>query len=141
MQSALSPEWWSDRLDGVLAARAAGQSLLVLACQRRAGSLEKAFDEHGLRVDVIRFRCVGQIDAGMLLELSRQPFTRVLVAGCVTNRCRFTNGAKRASEQLDRAQRMIGSLGLDPSRIASDWSSDRAGDRLEPAVARLTGGH
>jgi len=141
MQSALSPEWWSDRLDGVLAAHAAENSLLVLACQRRAGSLEKTFDEHGLRVDVIRFRCVGQIDAGMLLELSRRPFTRVLVAGCVTNRCRFTNGAKRASEQLDRAQRMIASLGLDPSRIADDWSSDRAGDRLEPAVARLTGGH
>ena len=141
MQSALSPEWWSDRLDSALATRTGGQSLIVLACQRRAGSLEKAFDEHGVRVEVIRFRCVGQMEAGMILELSRQPFTRVLVAGCVTDRCRFTNGAKRAAEQLERAQRMLRSAGADASRIAADWSSNRAGDRLEPAVARLTGGH
>jgi coenzyme F420-reducing hydrogenase delta subunit len=141
MQSALSPEWWSDRLDDVLAARASDQALLVLACQRRAGSLEKAFDQQGVQVEVIRFRCVGQIDAGMLLELSRQPFTRVLVAGCVANRCRFTSGAMRAADQLDRAQRMLTSIGLESSHLVADWSSDRAGDRLEPAVMRLTGGH
>ena len=138
MQSALSPEWWSDRLDNVVGTRPA--DVLVLACQRRAGSLEKAFDDHGLHADVIRLRCVGQVDAGMLLELCRQPFRRVLVAGCLGDRCRFTSGAQRANEQFERAQGILRVLGLDSRRMVADWSPDRAGDRLEPAVARLAGG-
>ena len=90
-----------------------------------------------LHAEVIRFRCVGQVDAGMLLELVRQPFQRVLVAGCVQRRCRFTSGAERAGIQLDRARGILGALGLDDARLAADWSPDRAGDRLEPALARL----
>jgi NADPH-dependent glutamate synthase beta subunit-like oxidoreductase/coenzyme F420-reducing hydrogenase delta subunit/NAD-dependent dihydropyrimidine dehydrogenase PreA subunit len=138
---ALSPEWWSDRLDAVLDPNIAESQFIVLACQRRAGSLEKTFDDHGLHVDVIRFRCVGQIDAGMLLELSRQPFKRILVAGCVADRCRFTKGATRAMEQLARARNIVESLGGDSSRIADDWSADRGGDPLGNAVKNLTGGH
>ncbi len=138
LQSALSPEWWSDRLDDVAGARHA--NLLILACQRRAGSLETAFDGHGLHAEVIRVRCAGQVDAGMLLELCRQPFRRILVAGCLGDRCRFTSGAQRAGEQLRRAQGILRAIGLDWRRIAADWSPDRAGDPLEPAVARLAGG-
>lgn len=136
-QSALSPEWWSDRLETVIATRRA--DVLVLACQRRAGSLETAFQRDGLEAAVIRLRCVGQVDAGMLLELSRQSFQHVLVAGCATGRCRFTTGSSRAGEQTERAQSILRSLGLDSGRLVADWSPGRAGDRLEPAVGRLAG--
>ncbi|HSP16115.1 MAG TPA: FAD-dependent oxidoreductase [Thermoanaerobaculia bacterium] len=138
---ALSPEWWSDRLDAVLNPNVGENQHIVLACQRRAGSLEKTFDDHGLHVDVIRFRCVGQIDAGMLLELARQPFKRILVAGCVTDRCRFTKGATRAMEQLARARSIVELVGGDSSRIVEDWSADRGADPLTAAVTNLTGGH
>ncbi len=134
-QAALSPEWWSDRLEDVAGTHRA--DVLVLACQRRAGSVEKALDGRGLHAEVIRFRCVGQVDAGMLLELLRQPFRRVLVAGCIQRRCRFTSGAERAGIQLERARGILGALGLDAARLVADWSPDRAGDRLEPALARL----
>ncbi len=142
---ALSPEWWSDRLDAVLDPGLAVPSdedrYIVLACQRRAGSLEKSFEEHGAHVDVIRFRCVGQIDAGMLLELSRQPFRRILVAGCLADRCRFTRGATRAVEQLARARAILHSVGGDPSLVLDDWSADRGADPLAAAVKAMTGGH
>lgn len=143
---ALSPEWWSDRLDAVVPhtvtpSQDVQSHYIVLACQRRAGSLEKAFGGNGLRVDVIRFRCVGQIDAGMLLELSRQPFKRILVAGCLTSRCRFTKGASRAIEQLSRARSIADSVGADSSRILEDWSPDRGADPLAAAVAAMTGEH
>lgn len=137
-QSALSPEWWSDRLDDVIGTRRA--DMLVLACQRRAGALETAFEDNGLRAAVIRLRCIGQVDAGMLLELSRQAFQQVLVAGCVNDRCRFGNGSRRAGEQLARAQEILHSLGIESGRLLADWSPDRASDPLEPAVARLAGG-
>ncbi len=138
---ALSPEWWSNRLDAVLDPNIRDNHYIVLACQRRAGSLEKAFGNNGLRVDVIRFRCVGQIDAGMLLELARQPFQRILVAGCVADRCRFTRGAARAAEQLSRARAIVTSVGGDATRIVDDWSADRGGDPLAAAVNAMTGGH
>jgi ferredoxin len=142
LQSALSEEWWSDRLDAVLAAQDHHGSV-VLACQRRAGSLEKSYDEHGARIDVIRLRCVGQITAGMLLELYAQRFRRIIVAGCISERCRFTEGSRLAGEQVTGAQEILRSMGMDPSRIVADWSADRAGDPVDRAVdaCSVEGGH
>ena len=88
-------------------------------------------------VEVVRFRCVGQLDAGMLLELSRRGARSVLVAGCLSERCRFGDGAKLAAEQVRRAQQMLALMGADATSICSDWSGDRAGDPLEPAVLRM----
>jgi coenzyme F420-reducing hydrogenase delta subunit/NAD-dependent dihydropyrimidine dehydrogenase PreA subunit len=139
LQSALAPEWWADRFDRVAAAEPETErdTCLILACQRRAGALEKSFEEHGLRFEVVRFRCVGQIDAGTMLELYRRPFRGILVAGCSTGRCRFGKGARLAGEQLERAESIIAALGLGTSRLMADWSANRAGDLLDGAVERL----
>jgi len=139
--NALSAEWWTSHLDSAL-----GESLekdanggrdLILACQRRAGSLEHAIENHGAKVEVIRFRCVGQLDAGMLLEIYRRPVGRILVAGCLTERCRFNQGSGMAIGQIEKAKRLVDQLGLDSSKIIADWSPSRVEDPLIAAVARL----
>jgi coenzyme F420-reducing hydrogenase delta subunit len=109
----------------------------VLACQRRAGALEAALDRPGTHVEVIRFRCVGQVDAGMLLDLIHHGGSRVLVAGCEKDRCRFGGGAVQAWDQVQRARDMLQMLGHDPERITTDWSPGRAFDRLEDPIACL----
>ena len=139
--NALSPMWWGSRLEdafGVATSRTPpAQPYVVLACQRRAGALEWALDRPWTHVEVIRFRCVGQVDTGMLLELYRQGARGILVAGCGTDRCRFGSGAQRAMEQVERARAMLALLGGEPARIACDWSESRVGDPLDLPVKAL----
>jgi NADPH-dependent glutamate synthase beta subunit-like oxidoreductase/coenzyme F420-reducing hydrogenase delta subunit/NAD-dependent dihydropyrimidine dehydrogenase PreA subunit len=139
--NALSPEWWGSRLEDTFSetqGRAAPvRPWVVLACQRRAGAMEAVMDRPGTHVEVIRFRCVGQVDAGMLLELYRQGARGILVAGCLPERCRFGSGARMAMEQVERARSMLELLGGDPVRIACDWSGNRAQDPLDAPVSRL----
>ncbi|HUU85863.1 MAG TPA: FAD-dependent oxidoreductase [Phycisphaerae bacterium] len=139
--SALSPMWWGSRLedafDTTAARRLPGPPYVVLACQRRAGALEASLDQQGVHAEIVRFRCVGQVDAGMLLELYRLGARGILVAGCATDRCRFGSGAELAREQVDHARAMLRLLGGDVARIACDWSGSRAQDPLDAPVQRL----
>jgi NADPH-dependent glutamate synthase beta subunit-like oxidoreductase/coenzyme F420-reducing hydrogenase delta subunit/Pyruvate/2-oxoacid:ferredoxin oxidoreductase delta subunit len=143
VSSTLSPEWWGERTEHALqvakrqAPPAAGY--VVLACQRRSGALEPTLDRVGVHVEVVRFRCVGQVDAGMLLELVREGAQRVLVAGCDPARCRFGSGTQLALEQVQRARTMLQLMGHDTDRIMTHWSPSRAFDRLEDSIARLIG--
>jgi coenzyme F420-reducing hydrogenase delta subunit len=133
--------WWGSRLSDAFDGRAEAVNeagpIVVLACQRRAGSVEPILYQHSVHVEVIRFRCVGQVDAGMLVELYRRGASSVLVAGCLTERCRFGEGAHQAIEQVARAQRLISLLGGGQDRLRSDWSEDRAGDPIELPVLRM----
>lgn len=136
--TALSPEWWGSRLEDVFRTSPA-QPLVVLACQRRAGALEAALERDGALVEVVRFRCVGQVDAAMLLALVKLGARGVLVSGCVPDRCRFGSGGRLAMEQVERARRVLALLGAGPDRIACDWSPGRAQDPLDEPVRRLVG--
>ena len=132
--TALSSVWWGSRLADVFRT---AEPHVVLACQRRAGALESAVAVSQAHVEVIRFRCVGQIDAGMLLDLMRLGARRVLVAGCSTDRCRFDTGASLAAEQTERARAMLELLGEESGRLAASWSRDRAEDPLDGAIRDL----
>ena len=108
--NALSVAWWGSRLSDAFDGRAEAVNeagpIVVLACQRRVGSVEPTLYQHSAHVEVIRFRCVGQVDAGMLVELYRRGASSVLVAGCQTERCRFGEGAQLATEQVARAEQV-----------------------------------
>lgn len=132
--TALSAVWWGTRLDDAFRV---SDPFVVLACQRRAGAMETSTMLNGAHIEVIRFRCVGQVDAGMLLDLKRLGARGVLVAGCSSERCRFDTGAQLAAEQTDRARSMIELLGGDAQCLKSDWSNGRASDRLEVPMVDL----
>jgi len=132
--TALSPVWWGSRLDDAFRVE---EPYVVLACQRRAGALESALLRHGAHIEVIRFRCVGQIDAGMLLDLQRLGARGVLVAGCSSDRCRFDVGAQLAAVQTERARALIELLGGDSARLRSDWSVSRGADPLDEPIMQM----
>jgi NADPH-dependent glutamate synthase beta subunit-like oxidoreductase/coenzyme F420-reducing hydrogenase delta subunit/Pyruvate/2-oxoacid:ferredoxin oxidoreductase delta subunit len=132
--TALSPVWWGSRLDDAFRE---DDPCIVLACQRRAGALENALFRRGSHIEVIRFRCVGQIDAGMLLDLERLGAKAVLVAGCSVERCRFDTGARLALEQTQRARAMIELLGVRPVTLLSDWSDSRETDPLDEPILQM----
>lgn len=139
--NALSPQWWGSRLEDAFRIPASLEGsvavYVVLACQRRAGGVELAVIGPGVHVEVIRFRCVGQVDAGMLLELYRLGARRVLIAGCSPERCRFGTGARLAAQEVAKARSVLRVLGADGDFIECDNSENRAGDPLEPPVTSL----
>ena len=141
--SALSPWWWGSRLEDAFETEAVprlpGPPYVVLACQRRAGALEASLDQQGVHAEIIRFRCVGQVGAGMLLQLYQLGARGILMAGCQTDRCRFGAGAELAKEHVEQAQTMLRLLGGDLGRIACDWSANRAQDPLDEPLSRLIG--
>lgn len=139
--SALTPQWWGSRLADAFRFPAGvappAAVHVVLACQRRAGSLERPVEEPGVHVEIVRFRCIGQVDAGMLIELHALGARRVLVAGCSADRCRFGEGAARAAVEVARARALLGLLGAREDFIVWNPSDRRARDPLDAPVARL----
>jgi coenzyme F420-reducing hydrogenase delta subunit/ferredoxin len=141
VSEAFSPGWWRARLENLFDAAESrsprAQPYVVLACQRRAGGLENFFDENEIRVEIIGLRCLGQIDAGMLLELCRGGARGVVVAGCHVDRCRFQRGSRMAAEQVERARSMLRLVGADEHCILVDWSKTRVHDPLQALVRNL----
>lgn len=130
--------WWRDKQEDLFGGTDGdGRPHVVLACQRRAGALEGVLEGRGVRVEVLRLRCVGQVQAGMLLELHRRGARRILVAGCLADRCRFGEGSRQAAEEVRRAARLLAALGHDSGTLTADWSASRAEDPLEVPVAEL----
>jgi NADPH-dependent glutamate synthase beta subunit-like oxidoreductase/NAD-dependent dihydropyrimidine dehydrogenase PreA subunit/coenzyme F420-reducing hydrogenase delta subunit len=135
--STLSPEWWGARLGDLFQRPASERPLVVLACQRRAGALEKKLLLGSAHVEVVRLRCVGQATAGMLVDLCGRGARRVLLAGCRADRCRFDQGAKLAAAELRRAAAVLAALGRDPTVLVADWSAGREQDPLDLPVLTL----
>jgi coenzyme F420-reducing hydrogenase delta subunit len=111
---------------------------VVVACERRCGVLEPILEHENLRAQVIRLRCTGQIDAGMLLELRRHGARRIIVAGCESQRCRYGSGATLAAQQVDRANAVHDLLGGAEPFVVCDWSGNRLDDPLEELLKRHT---
>jgi NADPH-dependent glutamate synthase beta subunit-like oxidoreductase/coenzyme F420-reducing hydrogenase delta subunit/Pyruvate/2-oxoacid:ferredoxin oxidoreductase delta subunit len=136
--TALSPDWWSSRLDGCfngeLSAEGSDRPFVVLACQRRAGATGEALVSEGSKIEIIRFRCVGQLQVGMLLELQRRGARGVLVTGCQHERCRFGRGARLAADQIEKARIMFGLMGVDRDFIQTSWSTERRTDPIDWSI-------
>ncbi|MGD2109126.1 MAG: FAD-dependent oxidoreductase [Phycisphaerae bacterium] len=136
---ALSPDWWKARLEETFAdVDAVGPGpIVVLACERRYGNVDGICNTHGVTGSLIRFRCTGQIDAGMLLDVCHRGAGGILVAGCDPVRCRFGSGAKMAEGQVERAKAMLRTMGEDDSLIVCDWAKGPADDAFEEPLARV----
>ncbi len=138
---ALSPEWWKSRLEEIFGEVEPGElqagPVVVLACERRYGSVDAICNQRGVRGSLIRFRCTGQINAGMLLDLCWRGAGGVLVAGCDPERCRFGTGAKMAKTEIERARSMLRSMGEDDGCIMCDWAKNAADDSLDAPLTRV----
>jgi heterodisulfide reductase subunit A len=101
---------------------------LLLSCERRVGSLPLLPDDD---TRVARFRCLGQVTAGMLLGLLARGVERIVVAACSTDRCRFGSGSELAADQVARARALLGLLGRAPDAVTFQVVGDAP---LDPVV-------
>lgn len=72
-------------------------------------------DRPGLRVVLVN--CVGQIQAGTIMQAIEQGAGEVLVRGCPEDECRHQKGVRLAEAQVTSAQRLLHLLGLDSCRV------------------------
>ncbi len=141
VSDAFSAGWWEERLAAVSGVEGTPAPWVVLACERRAARLGEQLRGRlgrlGRRVEVVRVRCAGALDAGRLIELRRRGAERVLIAGCLPGRCRFGRGARLAREQARWAESLLRLMGEEPERIVADASGAPDQDPIEGAVLAL----
>jgi len=70
---------------------------------------------------VVEVRCVGQVDAGALIEPFLHRAHGVLLAGCRVERCHYLTGNIMARGRVDLAQRLLALCGVDPRRVRLAW--------------------
>ena len=104
---------------------------VVLACDSQTDELEKELGQNGHQVVLIDLRCVGEVNSGMLLELTRQGAERVVVVGCGGDGCRYGTGALLAAKQVDQARSLLRTMGMDDRQLATDWTGERARELVE----------
>jgi heterodisulfide reductase subunit A len=135
--AAISYLWWGRQMRDALAAGAGNKpdpnEAVVLACERRVGTIEQGIEKEGAGARVIRVRCIGQVDAGMLLGLVNEGGRRVHVVGCEEDSCRFGAGATLAHEQVECARAMLRFMGRNEESLSADWSPGL--DRFKDPVA------
>lgn len=138
-----SPQWWGTRLDDLyrpfVETEATGGSCVIVTCQRRAAGVEASIAQHNVDAELAVVRCAGELDAGQLLEIYRTGADAVLVAGCLSDHCRYGDGSQMAVEQLRRAHEVLRSIGGDPSRLVADWArSDNGSPFYLPLLQLVT---
>jgi NADPH-dependent glutamate synthase beta subunit-like oxidoreductase/coenzyme F420-reducing hydrogenase delta subunit/Pyruvate/2-oxoacid:ferredoxin oxidoreductase delta subunit len=94
---------------------------LVLTCERRAADLHEIPGEDGGPVEMLRMRCVGEAEAGMLVDLVRRGARQVLVGGCGPGRCHYGQGSHMARDHVEEARAVLRLLGLNEDRILACW--------------------
>jgi NADPH-dependent glutamate synthase beta subunit-like oxidoreductase/NAD-dependent dihydropyrimidine dehydrogenase PreA subunit len=102
---------------------------LVLTCEKRASELHEVPGEEG-PVETLRLRCVGEAEAGMLVDLVRRGARQVLVGGCGPERCHYGEGSNMARDQVEEARAILRLLGWNEDRIRACWPG--SGPLVEP---------
>jgi coenzyme F420-reducing hydrogenase delta subunit/Pyruvate/2-oxoacid:ferredoxin oxidoreductase delta subunit len=84
-----------------------------------AAGLERLSYDASVRV--VRLMCAGQAHAGLILRAFARGAARVLILACGNegdaSQCRYHTGNGQARRSTEQAQRLLGLLGIDPSRL------------------------
>jgi coenzyme F420-reducing hydrogenase delta subunit/Pyruvate/2-oxoacid:ferredoxin oxidoreductase delta subunit len=94
---------------------------LLLTCEKRAADLHELPGEDGRPLEQLNMRCVGEAEAGMLVDLVRRGARQVLVGGCGPGRCHYGQGSHMARDHVEEARAVLRLLGLNEDRILACW--------------------
>jgi hypothetical protein len=129
---AFSRSWVREQLQK---AAATDGGRIVIACERHAEGTALGDEE----APDVRLPCVGQLDAGLILELIDGGAERVVVAGCKTGHCRFQGGAELAQRRVEIARQLLELTGHDPDCVQGVWSGDDGLEGIESRLASTQG--
>jgi coenzyme F420-reducing hydrogenase delta subunit len=99
-----------------------------------AGSMRLQYPAN---VRVLRFPCTGKIEQNDILTAFESGIDGVIVAGCLEGGCHFVEGNLRAKRRVERSQRIMREIGLEPERLEMYFLSSAEGGRFTEIVREM----
>lgn len=100
-----------------------------------AGSMRLQYPSN---VRVLRLPCTGKIEVNYLLTAFERGVDGVIVAGCLEGGCHFLEGNLRARKRVERAQKILAEIGLEPERLEMFNLSSAEGARFAEIVTTMS---
>jgi len=120
-------------------------AITAFVCRACAGREQRAAIASrlgkGTALTVHELVCSGQLRTGFVLEALDAGADGVAVFGCPPEACRYGVGAAASLERVDKARRLLASVGIAPGRVAripvSPKDSRTPGDEVETFLAEV----
>jgi F420-non-reducing hydrogenase iron-sulfur subunit len=87
---------------------------------------------------IIRVMCSGRVEPEFVAKALSSGADGVLVLGCHIGDCHYVYGNHRTAKRITILKRILGYLGVDPSRIRLEWVSASEGPRFAGVVKEFT---
>jgi coenzyme F420-reducing hydrogenase delta subunit len=100
-----------------------------------AGSMRLQYPDN---VRVLRLPCTGKVEVNHILAAFERGVDGVMVAGCLEGGCHFLEGNLRARKRVERAQQILGEIGLEPERLQMYNLSSAEGGRFAEIVREMS---
>ena len=88
-------------------------------------------------VRVVKLPCTGKVDVPLLLRAIERGADGVMVAGCLEGDCHYQRGNLNARRCVERTQRLLEQIGLEPERVRMFNMSSGMGQAWADAVAEM----
>lgn len=79
-------------------------------------------------VRIIRVPCTGQVDLTYILKAFKEGADGVIVAGCLRDRCHYTDGNLKAEARVEFLKEIFESIGLGKTRLEMYFMSSAMSD-------------
>ena len=100
-----------------------------------AGSLRQ---EYPADVKIVRLPCTGKIDMQYMLDAFDEGADGVMVIACSLGNCHHERGNERARSRVQRMQKILESVGLEPERVEIQYVSGGMGATFAEYVREMT---
>ena len=87
---------------------------------------------------VVRVPCTGKVEINHLLRAFEWGADGVMVAGCLEGGCHYLEGNLRARKRVERTQRLLEEIGLEPERLGMFNLSSADGPRFAEIMNEMT---
>ena len=88
-------------------------------------------------VRVVKLPCTGKVDVLLLLEAIEHGADGIMVAGCLEGDCHYQRGNLHARQRVERVQRLLEQIGLEPERVRMFNMSSGMGQAWADAVTEM----
>ncbi len=100
-----------------------------------AGSLRQ---EYPADVKIVRLPCTGKIDMQYMLDAFDEGADGVMIVACSLGNCHHERGNERARARVQRMQKILESVGLEPERVEIHYVSGGMGATFAEDVRDMT---
>jgi heterodisulfide reductase subunit A len=125
-------------------ARSSVSPTLLFACEWSGYSAAEIAGARGMTFSantrVLRVRCTGRLQPGLLLKALEMGANGVMVLGCLPGACHYEQGNERAAAVLEQTERLASLMAMD-HRLAVKWIPPDDGEQFVRVVTDFVEGH